>query len=230
MLRWVFVFGLLFLAACQQAPATGTAHSAAANSSSGYSDLPEDWSPSGNVKESKYFAAEQNDVSKRLAAGLFGGCYRYAGDNTAMDRCLRKGLIDAFDDSGQGRRNCKSLSALDAFTDCVVLGNAAVEMLRRMDSKVQIDPADWAGRRSLADVMGKVAVTSGIMACGDAKTESTADKCLFDWYQDKLAVPETLARKCNADLSPHDRGACLGEASIIRYMQDHVARLPGTSI
>jgi hypothetical protein len=230
MLRWFFVFGFLFLAACQQAPGGGKAQPTASSLDAENDKLPDDWSTEGAGTKSKYFAAEQEDIGKRMAAGLFGNCYKHAGDEAALDGCLREGLVDAFDDSGQGRRNCKSLSDLDAFTDCVILGNAAVDMLRRMDSKVELEPADWSGRRAFADAMGKVVVTAGIMACGDAKTEASAEICLFDWLETKLAVPEKLARKCSADLVARERGGCLGQATIIRFMQEHIARIPGIGV
>ena len=226
MLRWFLVLGLLFLAACQQSPATTAKPDALQN----LDKLPDDWSASGAAKESKYFASEQKDVSNRLAANLFINCYRHAGDKAALDGCLREGLVDTFDDSGQGRANCKSLSDLDAFTDCIILGNAAVDTLKRMDSKVRIDASAWAGRRSFADVMSKAVITSGIMACSDAKTEAAAEICVFEWYRKALAVPDSLAKKCTTDLDEYERGSCLGEASIINFLREHVARMPGVGI
>ncbi|MDQ7248220.1 hypothetical protein [Dongia sedimenti] len=229
MWRWCAIAGFLFLAACQQPPAPGPA-AAGSETFIENRDIPQDWSARGGEQKSKYFEAEMTDVRKRMISGLLGGCYSHLQNRGEMEACLRKGLVDTFDDSGQGRSNCKSQTDIDGFTDCIVLGNMAVDLAKRLDANIKVDPAVWTGRRPFADFLGKIVVVSTIAACGDAKTEASATTCMFDYLQSKLTVPEALTKKCGHDLSTGERGSCLAQAATVRFLQEHIARLPGLSI
>jgi hypothetical protein len=235
-MRWFALVGLLLLAACQQPQATGTG---AGTGTSGpgeptlgaaLNDLPPDWSTKDGGSTSKYFKKEQEAAGKRVAAALVTACYEHIGDSGALDRCLRDGVVDAFDESGQGRSKCRSLTDLDPFSDCIIIGNAAVDLLQRFDADASLDEELWVGRRSLAAIMSKRVISAAIMACGSAKTETAAEDCAVDWYQTKLALPESLAKKCGEDLRAEDRTGCMTEASILRFVEEHTKRIRGTAI
>jgi hypothetical protein len=234
-MRWCFALaGLVLLMACQQPSGTGSSNRISQPGEPTLGEaidaLPEDWSGSDASKTSKYFPVEQAALTKRLAAGLVVNCYRHVGDKTAMDACLREGVVDTFDDTGQGRSNCQSVAELDPFSDCVIVGNAAVEMLQRFGDSGKVDGSLWTGRRALAELMSKAIITGAVMACSDSATEASAAECAGDWYQEKLAVPEKLAKKCTPNLSDRERAVCLTEAAIIRFVEDHMSRMPGTAI
>jgi hypothetical protein len=220
------ILGLLLLAACQQPAAKAPADTAFGVDTK---DIPTDWSAPGEAKESKYFAEEFKTMRARMVVVMFGGCYKEMRDPAALDRCLRSELVETFDDSGQGERYCENQSNIDNYTDCIVLGNVVVDAVRRLDAKVEIDPAVWSGRRGFADFFGKVAVVGAVTACIDAKTEYTATTCMFDWLLAKLDLPEAIAQKCSADLVAEERGTCIGQAATIRFVQDHLSRAGGLS-
>jgi hypothetical protein len=229
MRRWFAILGMLVLAACQQAPASGTAPAqSAVGSQANHGELAPDWKATGEAPESKYFAAEFKATRNQMVAEMFGGCYQHLRDKDALDRCLRKELIATFDDSREGQKHCQE-SEIDAYTDCIILGNVAVDIARRLDANVKVDPAIWSGRRAFADFLGKVAVMGAISACGDAKTESSATSCMFDWLIAKLSLPETLSNKCSPDLAAEERGACFGQAATIRFVQERLSRLPAAN-
>jgi hypothetical protein len=224
------ILGMLVLAACQQGPATGTAPAdSAVGARSDNKDIPPDWNGAGEGQESKYFPAEFKSTRNQMVATMVGGCYQHLRDKADLDRCLRKELVATFDESGEGKRYCEPRLDIDAYTDCVILGNVAVDLARRLDSKVEVDPAIWSGRRAFADFLGKVAVTGAMSACGDVKTEASATACMFDWLLSKLSLPEAMSKKCSPDLVAEERGACLGQAATIRFVQDHLSHAPTTS-
>jgi hypothetical protein len=229
MRRWLAILGFCFLAACQQPSATG-ASQPASDARPATGDIPSGWSAGENgAPRSKYFAEEMSDVRKRMVAGLFGNCYGRMQNRGEMDSCLREGLVAAFDDSGQGRRNCDALKDIDGFTDCIIIGNMIVDVAHRLDANAKIDSSVWTGRRTSADFLGKLVVMSTVAACADAQTDASATRCAFDHLQSKLQVPERLAKKCSADLSSDERGSCLAQASTVHFLQEHVSRLPALS-
>jgi hypothetical protein len=233
--RWLAILGLLLLAACQQPQAAGTTQAPSQSARSGPSDsqgLPGNWSELGGKDQPapKYFAAEAEKTRSRMMVELVADCYQQLKDEAELNRCLRKDLAAKFDASGQGEDKCALQSDLDAYANCMIVGNVSIDFLRRLDSEIKIDDEIWESPRAFGDYIDKVAISNAVVACRDKQTELAATECAFDWVLSRVDLPERLAKRCSPDLANQERTACIGEAATLRFIEEHLSRAPGTSI
>ena len=63
----------------------------------------------------------------------------------------------AFDDSGEGRARCTEFKELDAFMDCLVLGNLALSMRHQMNDDTPVPAGFWGDRTVMIDALVKSA-------------------------------------------------------------------------
>src|SRR5690348_14950751 len=103
----------LMLAACQQAgaPAPTTAQDAK------------------RPESLRFFEPELVTLHKQLLVNLADACQAKASQATQFDRCLRERVSAAFDDSGEGSKNCAFHADFLDFLDCVALGNTFIDVM-----------------------------------------------------------------------------------------------------
>jgi hypothetical protein len=219
----IALLAVLFLAGCQQLASQDghsprTADSADASpSSSEFDTMPQE--------HTSYFEAEAKDLRAHLAADLTTDCYRHLGSSEDFDKCSRAGIVKTFDDSGEGNPNCSKFSGLDAFADCVVTGNAILDAANRLSGPSKPDPKFWTNRRTMDQAFIYSVVKGGTDTCGKFTEKSALLTCIDRWLQSRLELPQQLMSKCPSEVGGDDRGRCLGEAFMVKFMQEHIGRL-----
>jgi hypothetical protein len=179
----------------------------------------------------KYFPAEGDAVSADLAMKLVTACLGNAGDKTTFERCMRQKMTNAFDDSGEGDKHCRSLSGIEAFTDCLVIGNLVLDLRQRLDVAAPV-PADfWNDKKTMMKALVTSMVSGAIDACGAEQAASGAEACAGQWFADKLQIPDAMRQHCAAAGASkgYDQGSCFAEAVTVIYLREHVGRISSVS-
>jgi hypothetical protein len=216
---WV-ILAVLLLSACQQPgqdAAGGTAGHATATSA--------DPSPPGY----RFFEAEFTTLKNEMLISLADACQARAGEIDLFDRCLRERVASAFDDSGEGRTHCAFHSAFGEFVDCVAMGNTFIDLRRRMTDTSPLPEGFWNGGKDMIRALSRSIVSKGVANCRSQTTDPTLNSCVDRWFEEHLELAPDLTRRCPPDTN-ESRTACLVEAVMIRYMQDHVPRLSAIGI
>jgi hypothetical protein len=225
---WAVVAALL-LAACQQpAGTTASPPPSSADQSSALSGL----GSGGERGHLRFFKPEGDAMAKQLAVALLDACYGNVQiqDKTGFHDCLRDRLTDAFDDSRQGRRACGHYTEIDAYTDCVVVGNMVLDLRHRLDDDSPV-PADfWTSKDSMAHAMIKSLMIGAAANCGSAPSEAGLLACADKWFAGRLDLPDDFMKRCDATSDDHARQGCLGEAASLQYIRSHLNRISKDTI
>jgi hypothetical protein len=214
----VILLASVLLAACQQPGATKNPADSAVQAG-----LPETGDDSAG--QSRYFAAETDDLRKQIVTGLVGACFSHYQVEPAFNACLRKDIVRVFDDSGQAQKRCGGVSNIDEFTSCVLDRNIALDLLHRIDAPTPTDADFWTSKEKLKAVVEEAVVSGSIENCGTFQSRSAAEACIDRWLTSKLSLPASLLEKCPTGSNDTERGKCLAEAASIRFVQEHVGRL-----
>jgi hypothetical protein len=210
------IFAALILAACQPAgPASPTA-SNADRSDKDHQPL-------------RFFEPEFVSLQNQMLVSLADACQSRAAVAASFDRCLRERVTTAFDDSGEGRIHCAFHEEFGDFLDCMAMGNTFIDVMRRMTDTAPLPTGFWTGGDAMIRALSRTIVSKGVANCRSEATESTLGRCIDHWFEDRLALTATLTRRCPPD-EDDGRKACLVEAVMIRFMQDHVPRLSAIGV
>jgi len=221
------VLAVLLLAACQQ-PAANTASSAEPSSLAGMGS--NEFGGDGN--HMRYFRLEGDALSKELAVALLDACYGkiQSLDKPGYVRCVREQMTAAFDDSGKGRAACDHYAALDAYSDCVIVGNLVLQLRHQLDDDSPVATDFWDNKDAMVHAMVKSVVLGAATNCGTEGSEVDILACADKWLSKRLDVPEEYMSRCDANENNDDREACLGEAVSLQYMRDHMGRISKNAI
>jgi hypothetical protein len=209
------ILAALLLAACQQAGPTATGATTTA------SDRP--------ARELRFFEPEFSALQNQMLVNLADACQARATEATLFDRCLRARVAAAFDDSGEGRVHCAFHTEFGAFLDCVATGNTFIDMMRRMTDTATVPDGFWADGEAMIHVLSRSIVSQGVANCRSEATAPMLNRCIDHWFEEHLALAGSLTRRCPRD-EEDSRQACLVEAVMIRFMQDHVPRLSAIGV
>jgi hypothetical protein len=213
---------LLALAACQQPGASGTAPVPNTNNDAGL-ERPEMKEPEGL----RYFPSEGKAVREQMFSRLVDACFATMSDRTKFEGCFRDRLVEAFDDSGKGKSSCADNDNIDAFAECVVVGNTILDVRRRLNDTTPLSASFWSSKDEMVKTFVKSILIHGSRECGGEATDSAQMTCLDRWMEQQLEMPSALLGRCPKGLDNPDRQACFGEAIGLRYIQDHVPRIGG---
>jgi len=216
----------LLLVACQQ-PGTAISPSSSQLSGGGIQDFGVGHAD-GHMR---YFKSEGDAMTARLALALLEGCYGkiQAQDKSGLKSCMRDRTTTAFDDSGEGRGACDRYSELDAYAECVLVGNMVLDIRHRLDDDSPVASDFWTGKDAMIHAMVKSLVIGAATNCASGTTESEIVTCATDWFSKRLGLPSEYTTRCSA-LGDDDRGACLGEAETLQYMRTHIYRISKDTI
>jgi hypothetical protein len=208
------IFAGLILSACQQAgPATTTAAK------------PGDPSHATLRFFEPEFAALQNE----MLVNLVDACQTRAAEDALFDRCLRDRVATAFDDSGEGRAHCAFHPGFGEFLDCVTMGNTFIDVMRRMTDTAPVPSGFWTGGDAMIRALSRSIVSKGVASCRSEASAPTLDRCIDGWFEQHLALASSLTQRCPPG-TDNARQACLVEAVMVRFMQDHVPRLSAIGV
>ena len=208
----IILLAALFLAACQQAGGNAPA-------------LAKD----PNKPESlRFFEPELVALQNQLVVNLAEACQAQANAGQQFDRCLRERVSAAFDDSGEGSKNCAFHTAFLEFLDCVALGNTLIDVMRRITDTTPLPAGFWSDGDTMFKTLSRSIIKRGVANCEQADSKALGT-CIDRWFEDRMQLTATLTARCPSD-APGDRNACLFEAVMIRFMQDHVPRLSAIGV
>jgi len=203
------IIAVLILAGCQQTGPATTAQEAAPHL--------------------RFFEPEFAALQNEMLANLAEACRTRAAETTAFDRCLREHVATAFDDSGEGRVHCASRAGFGDFVDCIAMGNTFIDLRRRMTDTSPLPDGFWKGGDAMVRALSSSIVSKGVANCRNAATGPTLNNCIDHWFEDHLALAAALTDRCPPE-KDDSRTACLVEAVMIRFMQDHVPRLSAIGV
>ena len=217
---WLLGLLMLAVAACQAPAGRQGAPAGAASAKNAALDTQD--APS-------FFASELSDLRFQIAAGLQEACFPHNQRWTEYDGCLREHIIDAFDDSGLGEKRCASKAKINDFGNCIVNGNAALDVMHRLGAAAPSEQSYWSDNQAMNRMLQKATVAGALDHCPGLDTVAAVRACADRWLVSRLSIPSDLADRCPANPGDPRRGECLYQAISIRYMQDHVARLTAIS-
>jgi hypothetical protein len=211
---WTAFALLLLLSACQQAGGV----------------RPETTVNAGNGSAMHYFEPEFDSMFTELGNKLERACVGRAVDTESLQACIRDQFAQAFDDSGQGRGECDHHSGVAEFMTCVAIGNTFIDVRRRLSDTSPLPSGFWTGESSMSEAVVDSIARRGIDACDESDDSEQVALCVENWFEDRLDLPAELTARCEAGaMDDEKRHACLGEAIMLRYMQDHVMRVDAVS-
>jgi hypothetical protein len=212
---WVILAALL-LTACQQVGQGGAGNATGTASAT-------------NAGRPRFFEAEFATLRNEMLVSLADACQTRAGEVDLFDRCLREHVATAFDDSGEGRGHCAFHTSFGEFVDCVAMGNTFIDLMRRMTDTAPLPDGFWNGGKAMVQALSRSIVSKGVANCRSEAADPTLNRCIDRWFEEHLELAPDLTRRCPPD-TDDARTACLVEAVMIRYMQDHVPRLSAIGI
>jgi hypothetical protein len=160
---------------------------------------------------------------------LVDSCSAQRQSPDKINNCIRDRFADAFDDSGQGRRNCDFHTALADYLGCVAIGNTLIDLRHRMSDDTPVPAGFWSGDTAMSEALISSIVKHGLDACGASGPSDWMEGCLMSWFEQRLALPPDMADRCNARAAEGEREKCWGEAFMLRFMRERVPRLGAVS-
>src|SRR5581483_1459319 len=124
----IVLLAALLLTACQQAG----------------NDAPVAANDPGKPQSLRFFEPELAALQKQLLINLAEACQAQSNAAQPFDRCLRDRVTAAFDDSGEGRKNCAFHTQFLEFLDCVALGNTLIDVLHRITDSTPLPTGFWS--------------------------------------------------------------------------------------
>jgi hypothetical protein len=171
------------------------------------------------------FAAVLDQVIDRLAKA----CVASATDEDRLNACLRNSFSDAFDDSRQGRRECDFHVEVSDFIGCVAMGNTLIDIRHRLSDNTPVPSAFWREDDAMVDALTETIVQRGIDQCGVSGTAERVQACVMKWFETELALPASMAGRCEDQTDEKRRYVCFVEGVMVQYLQDHVSHLGALS-
>lgn len=217
---WLLGLLMLTVAACQAPADRGAVPAGSAAAKDAALDTKD--APS-------FFAPELSDLRFQIAAGLQEACFPHNQLWTEYEGCLRRHIVDAFDDSGLGGQRCADKAKINDFGNCVVNGNAALDVMHRLGATPPTEQSYWSDNKAMNRMLQKATVLGALGHCPGLGTVPAMRACADRWLVSRLGIPSDLAGRCPTSPDDPRRGECLYQAISIRYMQDHVARLTAIS-
>jgi hypothetical protein len=208
------LFAGLMLAACQQAGLTATSDAKSGDSSH---------------RALRFFEPEFSALQNQMLLSLADACQSRAVEVVLFDRCLRDRVATAFDDSGEGRSHCAFHAGFGEFLDCVAMGNTFIDVMRRMTDTAPVPTGFWTGGDAMIRALSRSIVSKGLASCRSEASEPTLNRCIDSWFEEHLGLASALTQRCPSG-ADDARQACLVEAVMIRFMQDHVPRLSAIGV
>jgi hypothetical protein len=184
----------------------------------------------GGARPPKYFPVEFGELRKQYLSGLISACFANFQNKPAYNACLRKGVVETFDDSGKAKEGCGANREIDDFSSCVLERNLALDMLHRLDAPTPTGSDFWTSKASMKAAIMKAILIGSAENCGAFHVKSAAQTCTDRWLTSKLDIPPELLQKCPTGTDDIARGECIGDAASIRFLRTHLPRLTGTSI
>jgi hypothetical protein len=215
------------LAACQQ-PSGGNGMAA---TSDAQADLPAmSDNCIGAAKPPRFFPVEFGKLREQFLSGLVNACFAGFQDKPVYDACLRKGILETFDDSGKAQAGCGGNREIGDFSNCVLEHNLALDMLHRLGAPTPAGPDFWSSKQSMKNAILKAIAVGSAENCGAFHVRSAALTCIDRWVTSKLDIPPDLLQKCPTGTDDVARGECIGDATSIRFLRTHLPRLYETGI
>jgi hypothetical protein len=212
---WLALLFIALLSACQQQPGGATTTPVAST-------------PAG--RDTAYFKPEVDALLAQIAARLATICVTRATTADGFDACIRSEFAHAFDDSGMGGKSCAFHVALGDFLDCIAIGNAFIDVRRRLSDDSPLPVGYWSGRNAMASALAASVVSRGMIACGETGELQQLTACVETWFEKQLALPVGLIDRCDLKTAAGDeRQGCIAEAFMLRYLQDHAPRVGAVS-
>ena len=215
MRAWVILMVAVLLGACQQPQTAGQAQPSTTASSRG--------------TEPHYFEPEVNALMSEIGTRLGGACMVQIQTKDKFNACLRDEFSAAFDDSGMGRKNCNFHTSVADFFSCIAVGNTLLDLRHRLSDDSPVPAGFWSGDSAMSGAIIDTVIKKGADACGTSSTPDNLTDCIETWFEQRLDLPEALTQRCATSAPAANRQKCLGEAFMLRYMQDHAPRLGSTS-
>jgi len=212
------IIALALLGACQNPGAMSAAPGPTTSGPAAESD----------ANDAVYFKAEADAAAQELAERLVEVCVGPSSQLRDFDRCARRKMAVAFDDSGEGDRGCAHHVDSGDYMQCLVTGNVVLDVLHRIQEQAAVGSDFWSSDQTMKQALTKALISGGVDACQSALATAEQNQCLDNWLYRRLDLPAELIQRC----PPHNdraRNVCLGEATVIRYMRSHLARLSSVS-
>lgn len=206
----------LLLTACQQAGPTAPAATDA---------------KADRSEPLRFFEPEFVALENQMLLSLADACQTRAAVVELFDRCLRDRVATAFDDSGEGRTECAFHRGFGDFVDCVAVGNTFIDVMRRMTDTSPLPAGFWKGGDAMVQTLSRSIASRGVANCRMQAAEPGPglDRCVDRWFEDHLALASSFTQRCPSG-EDQGRKACLVEAVMVRFMQDHVPRLSAIGV
>jgi hypothetical protein len=176
----------------------------------------------------RFFEPEFAALQKQMLVNLVDACVSHAEATVLFDRCLRERVANAFDDSGEGRKQCAFHAEFGEFVDCVAMGNTFLDVMHRMTDTEAPPAGFWSGDDAMVRALSRSIVSNGVANCRSAADGPALNRCIDGWFEDHLQLSADLTRRCPEEAEA--RSACLVEAVMIRFMRDHVPRLTAIGV
>ncbi len=208
------IIATLMLAACQQTGPTSASKTADAEP---------------GRQAFRFFEPEFAALQNQMLVSLADACQTRAADASLFDHCLRERVATAFDDSGEGRKQCAFHTGFGDFLDCIAMGNTFIDVMRRMTDDEPLPTGFWKGGDVMVRTLSRSIVSKGVANCSNQTSGPTLNRCIDRWFEDRLALASDLTRRCPPG-EDQSRTACLVEAVMVRFMQDHVPRLSAIGV
>ncbi len=188
--------------------------------------------PAGSTHSDRnvaYFQPEVDAVLDQVAGALGGICIDRTTSKGGFEACIRNEFAHAFDDSGVGHKGCAFHPALSDFLDCVAVGNAFIDVRHRLSDDSPLPAGYWSGRNAMAGALASTVVSRGVKVCGATEDLAVLSACVETWFEKQLALPARLTDRCDDKAPVNDRQVCIGDAFMLRYLQDHAPRVGAVS-
>jgi hypothetical protein len=183
----------------------------------------------GNDGKLRFFEPEFAALLDQVVESLEQTCGPSATDEERLNGCLRDHFAAAFDDSRQGRRSCDFHREVSEYIGCVAIGNTLIDVRHRLADDSPLPASFWREDDAMIDALSETIVKRGIDSCGISGGTQHIQECVMAWFEDRVALPASLATRCENQSEDKDRYGCFVEGVMLRYLQDHVPRLGATS-
>jgi hypothetical protein len=176
-----------------------------------------------------YFEPEFTAVLDQVVDNLGHACAPSASNEDRLNACLREHFAEAFDDSRQGRHACDFHVDVSDYIGCVAIGNTLIDIRHRLSDNAPVPAAFWREEDAMIDALTDTIVNRGVNRCGASGDKDRIQSCVMDWFEQEIALPSSLAERCEKQSSEKHRYGCFVEGVMVRYLQDHAPRVGAMS-
>jgi len=210
---WAILLLAVFLAGCQQPGGPSGTQSASVR----------------DDDKLHYFEPEFTAVLDQVIDNLGRACAPSASNEDRLNACLREHFAEAFDDSRQGRHACDFHVDVSDYIGCVAIGNTLIDIRHRLADDAPVSAAFWREEDAMLDALTNTIVNRGVDRCGVSGDADRMQACVMGWFEQEIALPTSLAERCEKQSNEKERYSCFVEGVMVRYLQDHAPRLGAMS-